>query len=61
MSDGLNYSYQLSEIGLYGLPNLVEFATVITTYSPKSAAYGATNLNSNLGLRTQTYDLSPFS
>ena len=28
--------YLMSEIGLYGLPNLVEFATVITTYSPKS-------------------------
>ena len=59
-SNGHPY-YHLSEIGLYGLPNLVEFATVITTYSPKSAAYGATNLNSNLGLRTQTYNLPPYS
>ena len=44
--------YGLSKIGLYGLPNLVEFATVITKYSPVYPYWGATNLNLNLGLRT---------
>ena len=50
-SNGSN-RYLFSEIGLYGLPNLVEFARIITEYSPKSPEYGTTNLNTNLGLRT---------
>ena len=30
-------AYHLSEVGLYGFPNLAKFATAITSYNPISA------------------------
>ena len=44
---------------MYGMPNLVATATVLTDYSPISAAYGHINLTTNLNVRSAKWDLPP--
>jgi len=42
----------MNEVGLYGMPNLVGSATVMTSYSPVSEAYSSNNLITNLDNRS---------
>ena len=50
--EGFSFSddtiYHLSQVRLYGMPNLVTKATIITSYSPIDEDYGPTNLITNL-------------
>ena len=56
---------ELSEFDIFGTPNLVGSATVLTNYSPivdttYGKTYGANNLITNLGNRSKYWDVSPF-
>ena len=51
--------YNISQLRLYGMPNLIATATIIKTYSPISAVYDATNLKKNLSSRSARWDLKP--
>ena len=53
-----NY-YNIAEVGLYGLPNLVKTATIITTYTPVSNTLGPNNLKMNLENRSHSYLAPP--
>ena len=52
-------NYNISQVRLYGLPNLVATATAITTYSPVSAIYGHINLTTNLNIRSARWGWKP--
>ena len=58
-SSSQNTTYNISQLRLYGMPNLIATATIITTYVSISAAYGATNLITNLSSRTARWSLKP--
>ena len=62
--DASDHYYNLNEVGLYGMPNLVGSATVITSYSPivdstYGQAYGPDNLTTHLDDRSHRWDMPP--
>ena len=56
-----NSYYNISQLRLYGMPNLVAKATIISNYVSISAAYDATNLITNLSSRTARWGLQPLT
>ena len=51
--------YNIAEIKLYGMPNLVESATVISSYSPINPDYSSNNLVTNFSTRSAHWNLPP--
>ena len=58
-NDLYDTNYNISQLRLYGMPNLVAKATIIATYVSIAAAYDATNLITNLSSRTARWGLKP--
>ena len=51
----------IAEVRLYGMQNLAGYATVISSYTPISADYGANNLITHLDNRSHRWDLPPLT
>ena len=56
---GHNNFYNIAEVVIYGITNLVGSATVLTNYGPVSASNGANNLIQNLNNRYHSWLMPP--
>ena len=60
MAYGTTPYFNINEVRLYGMPNLVNSSTiVITSYSPISLDGGPENLINNLDMQSHRWDLPP--
>ena len=57
----MNNYFHLQEVRLYGMQNLAESATIISSYTPISADYGPNNLLTHLDNRSNRWDLPPLT